>query len=62
MIFVSRFIDLACAIGGPKFAFKTYLRRLERWQNFEPEYYMLDHLVDPARAALDVGASEGFYA
>jgi FkbM family methyltransferase len=62
MIFVSQFIDLACAIGGPRFAFKMYLRRLERWQNFEPEYYMLDHLVDPARAALDVGANEGFYA
>lgn len=28
----------------------------------EPEWYLLDHLVDPARAAIDVGANYGAYA
>jgi FkbM family methyltransferase len=62
MIFVSQIIDLACAIGGPRFAFNVHLRRLERYRTFEPEYYLLDHLVDPGRSALDIGANEGFYA
>lgn len=61
MIIASQLVDLACRIGGPRFAHRVYLRRLERWHNYEPEYYLLDHLVDPARAAIDVGANEGIY-
>lgn len=61
MIIVSQLIDLACWIGGPRFAYEMELRRLQRWQNFEPEYYLLDHFVDPRRVAIDVGANEGYY-
>jgi FkbM family methyltransferase len=61
MIIVSQLIDLACRIGGPRFAHEILLRRLERWRTFESEYFLLDHLVDPQRAAVDVGANEGIY-
>src|SRR5450631_4116169 len=62
MIIVSQLIALACRIGGPRFAHRVYLRRLERWKTFEPEYFLLDHFVDPDRVAIDVGANEGVYA
>lgn len=62
MIGVSQLINLTCRIGGPRFAHDIYLRRIERWHNFEPEYFLLDHLVDPQRGAVDVGANEGVYA
>ena len=61
MIVVSQLIELACRIGGPRFTHTVHLRRLERWRTFEPEYFLLDHLVDPRRAAVDVGANEGIY-
>ena len=62
MFVVSQAVGLACRLGGPRFAHSVYLRQLERWRSFEPEYYLLDHLVDPRRAAVDVGANEGIYA
>lgn len=62
MIGISQLLDLACRVGGPRFAHDIRLRRLERWRNFELEYFLLDHLVDPQRAAIDVGANEGIYA
>jgi FkbM family methyltransferase len=62
MILVSQVIDLASRLGGPRFAHDLFLRRLARWGTYEPEYYLLDHLVDPARAAIDIGANEGIYA
>lgn len=62
MIVVSRLIELACRIGGPRFTHDMKLRRMERWRTFEPEYFLLDHLADPSRAAVDVGANEGMYA
>jgi FkbM family methyltransferase len=62
MILVSQIIKLACWFGGPRFSHQVYLRRLERWRNFEPEYFLLDHLVDRTRAAVDIGANEGIYA
>jgi FkbM family methyltransferase len=61
MILVSQIVDAASRIGGPRFAHSLYLRRLERWGTYEPEYYLLDHLVDPSRASVDVGANEGIY-
>lgn len=62
MLIVSQLVDLACRIGGPRFAHDVQLRRTARWRDFEQEYYLLDHLVDPARSAIDVGANEGIYA
>jgi len=62
MFLVSSLLDLASAISGPRRAFDIQLWRMQRWQNFEPEYFLLDHLLDPARVAIDVGANEGFYA
>src|SRR5690242_16960813 len=62
MMILSQLISLACRIGGPRFAHQVYLRQLERWRTFEPEFYLLDRLVDPRRIAVDVGANEGIYA
>ncbi len=62
VIFISRLIDVASRLGGPRLAFQIHLRRLERWRTFEAEYYLLDQLVDPRRAAIDVGGNEGIYA
>lgn len=62
MIIVSQLIDLACRIGGPRFSHEVQLRRLRRWKTFEPEFYLLDRLVDPERCAVDIGANEGIYA
>lgn len=43
-----------------------YRLRLRLWQwrigRPEPEWYLLDRLVDPARAAIDIGANYGTYA
>lgn len=62
MILVSQILDLAGKLGGPRVAFDIRLWRMQRWKAFEPEYFMLDHLVDPGRAAVDVGANEGLFA
>jgi FkbM family methyltransferase len=62
MIILSQLISLACRIGGPVFAHQIYLRQLQRWRTFEPEFYVLDLLVDPQRIAVDAGANEGIYA
>jgi FkbM family methyltransferase len=62
MIIVSQLVALACRIGGPKFTHQVYLRQLQRWHTFEPEFYLLDRLIDPGCAAIDVGANEGIYA
>jgi FkbM family methyltransferase len=62
MLLVSQIVDLAARLGGPRVAHRIELKRMERWRNFEREFYLLDHLVDPARAAVDVGANEGHYA
>ncbi len=61
MFLVSRILDIAAALGGPRIALDIQLWRLERWHLFEPEYFLLDHLVDPRRAAIDVGGNEGIY-
>jgi FkbM family methyltransferase len=61
MIIVSPIVDLAGRIGGPRFAHRIYLKRLARWRKLEAEYDLLDRLVDPVRAAVDVGANEGVY-
>lgn len=62
MMIVSQLIDLACRIGGPRFSHEVFLRQLQRWRTFEPEFYLLERLVDPERCAADVGANEGIYA
>ncbi len=59
---VSRLLDMAARAAGPRVAHLHALRRLEWRRSFEPEYYLLDHLIDRRRLALDVGANEGNYA
>lgn len=61
MIFASQLVNLACLIGGKRFSHQVLLRRLKKWRSFEPEYYLLDHLVDPTSLAVDVGANVGIY-
>lgn len=58
----SRLMEIAARAAGPRVAHRHALRKLERGRGFEPEYYLLDHLIDPRRLALDVGANEGNYA
>jgi FkbM family methyltransferase len=59
---VSHVIDLAERLLPPRAAFRLRLRRIDRWKTFEHGYHLLPMLVDPTRAAVDVGANEGFYA
>ena len=62
MFLVSQLVDFATRLGNPRFRHRVHLMQLERWRNGELEYYLLDHLVDPSRAAVDVGANEGDFA
>src|SRR5579885_1513889 len=62
MSLVSPVLELAGRLGGPRFEHRLRIWRTLRWRNYEPEFYLLDHLVDPTRAAVDVGANEGIYA
>ncbi len=62
MFLLSQLIELASWIGGPRFAFRVELRRMQRWKTYEPEFFLLDRLVDPSRIAIDVGANEGYFA
>lgn len=62
MFLVSNVVNLYARLAGPKGAFDIRLGQLLRWRTFEPEYYLLDHFVDPDCAAVDVGGNEGFYA
>ncbi len=61
MLAVSQAIDFASRIGGPKMAFRVELMRLQRYRNYEREYFLLPHLIDPMRAAVDVGGNHGVY-
>jgi len=62
MFLISSIINAAVKISGKKREFDLELWRLERWRTFEQAYYLLDHLVDPRRSAIDVGANKGIYA
>lgn len=62
MILGSTFLNFAARVAGPKALMKLDLWRTVRWRNFEPEFYLLESLVDRTRAAVDVGANDGVYA
>lgn len=62
MIVASELLTLAARIAGPKALLKLDLWRTVRWRNYEPEFYLLEFLVDRKRAAIDVGANDGIYA
>lgn len=59
---LSALLEMAGRVGGPRFARRVLQWRMERWRNFEAEYYMLDQLADRERIAIDVGGNEGLYA
>jgi len=59
---LSPLVDAAIRLAPAPLAFRLELRRLRRWKTMEPEWLLLDSLVDPQRAAVDVGASRGLYA
>jgi FkbM family methyltransferase len=48
-------------LRGPKAQHELYLDRIMRWGRGEQEWRILDHLVDPSRSAIDVGANDGDY-
>lgn len=62
MFLISSLIDAAARLSGPVNRHRLHLARTARWGKGEPEWHMLDHLVDPTRAAVDVGANVGLYA
>lgn len=62
MFLISSLIDAAARMSGPLNRHRLHLARMARWGKGEPEWHLLDHLVDPARAAVDVGANVGLYA
>lgn len=62
MIFVSEALDLLARLRGPVAQHRLHLFRMERWGKGEPEWHLLDHLVNPKLAAVDVGANVGDYA
>ena len=55
MRFISNIIDAAARAAGPRAAFRLELLRQRRWGTGEAEWHVLDRLVDPTRAAIDVG-------
>lgn len=62
MFLVSHILNALAAVGGPKMQHKLEIRRALRWGQGEAEWQVLDHLVDPKRAAVDIGANVGIYA
>ncbi len=62
MFIVSNVIDLAERFLPQRTGFQIRLKRIDRWRTFEHGYHLLPMLVDPDRAAVDVGANEGYYA
>jgi FkbM family methyltransferase len=62
MLLVSPLIRAATTILPPRISFQIRLRQMERWRTFEHGWFLIDHLIDPTRVAVDVGANEGLYA
>jgi len=61
MFLVSAAIDATARLLGPRVEHRLHIRRIARYQNGEPEWYLLADLVDRSRAAADVGANVGDY-
>lgn len=62
MLLVSSILDLFGRLAGPRVQFRISQHRMRRWRNVEVEWLILDRLVDPRRAAVDVGGNHGLYA
>jgi FkbM family methyltransferase len=61
MFIASSILDLITRLQGPKARQKLHINRTLRWGTGEPEWILLDHLVDPTRASIDAGANNGDY-
>jgi FkbM family methyltransferase len=55
-------LDIVARMRGPVAQHRLYLFRMARWGKGEPEWFLLDHLADGSRAAVDIGANGGVYA
>lgn len=62
MSWLSPLVELGLRVLPPRSAFQLRHERLRRWRSFDTEFFLLPHLVDPTRAAVDVGAHHGHYA
>lgn len=62
MIYVSPMFNFIQALLPRRLRFYLHLHRVDRWGTFEHGYHLLPMLVDPNRAAIDVGGNEGLYA
>ena len=62
MFIISKLLDAGASLAGPRARHDLRINRLMRWGRGEAEWHILDQLVDPSRAAIDVGANYGDYA
>ena len=61
MFLVTPILDAVAYLRGPVAQHQLLIDRELRWGKGEAEWRMLDHLVDPGRSAIDVGANVGIY-
>ncbi len=62
MFLVTPILNAVAYFRGPLAQHRLEIDRTLRWRKGETEWHMLDRLVDPTRAAIDVGANAGIYA
>jgi FkbM family methyltransferase len=62
MFLVTPILNAVAYLRGPLAQHRLEMDRILRWKQGEIEWHMLDRLVDPSRAAIDVGANAGIYA
>ncbi len=61
MFIASSILNLMARLRGPKAQHRLDINRTLRWGAGEAEWQILDHLVDPELASIDVGANAGIY-
>jgi FkbM family methyltransferase len=61
MFLVTPILNAVAYLRGPVAQHRLLIDRELRWGKGEVEWRVLDHLVDPTRAAIDVGANVGIY-
>lgn len=62
MFLVTPILNAVAYLRGPLAQHRLEIDRTLRWKKGETEWHLLDRLVDPTRAAIDVGANAGIYA
>jgi FkbM family methyltransferase len=61
MFLVTPILNAVAYLRGPLAQHRLEIDRTLRWKKGEIEWHILDRLVDPTRAAIDIGANAGIY-